>query len=318
MAINILGLNATEATLVKNSSPIRSYRLGNQDEIKNRLNQAKENGEVKDLLQLSGVSSLKINNPTNESNPRKTGADYSVDAFFRKDMPKMQNGDGSYSISGVTFTEDELQKARNYMKAAVAELPGGGTLEYADYAKMAIAENSVNSFAKYNFSKEQQDVIAIAMKEYNAGLEELQEQILSKDNVVSNNYGELSDYYGKSIKMDQAMVENINKLKKELSRITGRTYKKSEVGDAPGIISSATNSELISNIKDTFSNVDFNDKDAVNDAMKNYRELVRPAFDASDRLMRNDNSLYDDTNAFTKLIEKMKMSLSATHVDFSV
>lgn len=314
MAINILGLNATEATLVKNSSPIRSYRLGNQDEIKNRLNQAKENGEVKDLLQLSGVSSLKIN----ESNLRKTGADYSVDAFFRKDMPKMQNGDGTYSISGVTFTEDELQKARNYMKAAVAELPGGGTLEYADYAKMAIAENSVNSFAKDNFSKEQQDVIAVAMKEYNAGLEELQEQILSKDNVVSNNYGELSKYYGKSIKMDQAMVENINKLKEELSRITGRAYKKSEVGDAPGIISSATNSELISNIKDTFSNVDFNDKDAVSNAMKKYRELVRPAYDASDRLMRNDNSLYDDTNAFTKLIEKMKMSLSATHVDFSV
>lgn len=318
MAINILGLNATEATLVKNSSPIRSYRLGNQDEIKNRLNQAKENGEVKDLLQLSGVSSLKINITSNESDPRKTGADYSVDAFFRKDMPKMQNGNGSYSISGVTFTEDELQKARNYMKAAVAELPGGGTLEYADYAKMAIAENSVNSFAKDNFSKEQQDVIAIAMKEYNAGLEELQEQILSKDNVVSNNYGELSKYYGKSIKMDQAMVENINKLKEELSRITGRTYKKSEVGDAPGIISSATNSELISNIKDTFSNVDFNDKDAVNDAMKKYRELVRPAYDASGRLLRNDNSLYDDTNTFAKLIEKMKMSLSATHVDFSV
>lgn len=318
MAINILGLNATEATLVKNSSPIRSYRLGNQDEIKNRLNQAKENGEVKDLLQLSGVSSLKINITSNESDPRKTGADYSVDAFFRTDMPKMQNGNGSYSISGVTFTEDELQKARNYMKIAVAELPGGGTLEYADYAKMAIAENSVNSFAKDNFSKEQQDVIAVAMKEYNAGLEELQEQILSKDNVVSNNYGELSKYYGKSIKMDQAMVENINKLKEEISSITGRTYKKSEVGDAPGIITSATNSELISNIKDTFSNVDFNDKDAVNNAMKMYRELVRPAYDASDRLMRNDNSLYDDTNAFTKLIEKMKMSLSATHVDFSV
>ena len=318
MAINILGLNATEATLVKNSSPIRSYRLGNQDEIKNKLNQAKENGEVKDLLQLSGVSSLKINITANESDPRKTGVDYSVDAFFRKDMPKMQNGDGSYSISGVTFTEDELQKARNYMKVTVAELPNGGTLEYADYAKMTIAENSVNSFAKDNFYKEQQDVIAVAMKEHNAGLEELQEQILSKDNVVSNNYGELSNYYGKSIKMDRAMVENINKLKKELSRITGRTYKKSEVGDAPGIISSATNSELISNIKDTFSNVDFNDKDAVNDAMKNYRELVRSAYDVSGRLMRNDNLLYDDTNTFTKLIEKMKMSLSATHVDFSV
>lgn len=66
-----------------------------------------------------------------------------------------------YSISGVTFTEDELQKARNYMKAAVAELPGGGTLEYADYVKIAIAENSVNSFAKDNFSKEQQESLLL-------------------------------------------------------------------------------------------------------------------------------------------------------------
>ena len=40
MAINILGLNATEAMLVKNPSPIRSYRLGMQDEIKYKLNQA--------------------------------------------------------------------------------------------------------------------------------------------------------------------------------------------------------------------------------------------------------------------------------------
>ena len=52
-----------------------------------------------------------------------------------------------------------------------------------------------------------------------------------------------------------------------------------------------------------------NDKDAINDAMKKYRELVRPAYDASGRLLENDNSLYDDTNIFAKLIEKMKMSL---------
>lgn len=318
MAINILGLNATEATLVKNASPIRSYRLGNQDKIKNELNQAKENGKMKDLLQLSGIDSLKINSMANESGPRKTGADYSVDAFFRKDMPQMKNGDGSYSIAGVNFSEDELQKVRNYMKAAVEELPGGGTLEYSDYAKMAIAENSVNSFAKDNFSEEQQKVIVTAMKEYNAGLEELQEQILSKENVVSNNYGELSNYYGKSIKMDQGMVDNINKLKEEISCITGRKYKKSEVGDAPGIICAATNKDLIKDIKNTFSNIDFNDESAVNDAMNKYRQLIRPAYDASDRLMRDDNLLYDDTDTFTKLIEKMKMSLSATHIDYSV
>ncbi len=52
---------------------------------------------------------------------------------------------------------------------------------------------------------------------YNAGLEALQEQILSKDNVVSNNYGELSNYYGKSIKMDQAIDFKV--LYKEFSLI---------------------------------------------------------------------------------------------------
>lgn len=64
--------------------------------------------------------------------------------------------------------------------------------------------------------------------------------------------------------------------------------------------------------------MDFNDRAAVDDAMKKYRELVRTAYDALGRLLRNDNSLYDDTNTFAKLIEKMKMNLSATHVDFSV
>ena len=52
--------------------------------------------------------------------------------------------------------------------------------------------------------------MANAIAFYNAGLEALQEQILSKDNVVSNNYGELSNYYGKSIKWIRQKILKCN------------------------------------------------------------------------------------------------------------
>ena len=55
--------------------------------------------------------------------------------------------------------------SRGYIELLVYFFLQGVKLSDADYAKMAIAEN-VNSFAKDNFSKEQQDVIAVAMKEY--------------------------------------------------------------------------------------------------------------------------------------------------------
>lgn len=320
MAIDILSLNATEVvTLIKNDYPLQAYsKRENQVEIKDKLNSAIKNGEVRDLLQLSGVDALKIDSIRNEGGPQRTTLNYSVDVFFRKDMPKIQNGDGTYSISGVKFTEDELLKARNFMKAIAAELTNGGTLDYSDYAKMSIAENSVNSFAKDNFSNEQQQVISKAMREYNAGLEELQERLLSEDSVVSNDYGELSKYYGKSQRLSQSEVDAINKMKEELSRLTGRELPKSVVGDAPGIICAATNTKLISEIKDIFSNIDFNDKDEVNNAMKKYRELIRPAYDAQGYLSRDDSALYRDTDSFMKLIEKLKMSLDSAHIDYSV
>lgn len=56
--------------------------------------------------------------------------------------------------------------SRGYIELLVYFFLQGVKLSDADYAKMAIAENSVISFAKDNFSKEQQDVIAVAMKEY--------------------------------------------------------------------------------------------------------------------------------------------------------
>jgi hypothetical protein len=108
MAIDILGLNIPEVTLTRsdNIQPVAT-RL-TSEKAKEILNNAKENGEIKDLLQLSGVEQNQVVNLKTSSYAGKS--DYSVSAFFRADMPKQKNADGTYSISGVDFSEEELVK----------------------------------------------------------------------------------------------------------------------------------------------------------------------------------------------------------------
>lgn len=320
MAINILSLNTPEATLIRPANAPVAYRI-DQNKIKADLQRAKENGEVKDLLQLSGAAQEKISSMEKADSRQKT--DYSVDAFFRKDMPKIQNEDGTYSVGGVTFTQDELEKARTVMKAAVEEIsagPGKGTtLDYRDYAAMAIAEASVNKFAQENFNEDQQKVIAKAMQEYNEGLEELQEDALSNMTLVKNDYGTLSNYYGLSQVLDQNLADALNKMKDEISKMTGRQYAKSVAGMTTGVVQTATNTKLINNIKAAFSDLDLNDKAAVDSAMKKYQELVKPAYLANGADSRSINRLLQkDTGAFEQMIEKIRLSQAYKHIDFSV
>lgn len=317
MAINISSLNATEVTFVKRDNPLQEYNSTKVSEfdIKGKLEDAVKLGHVSNLLDVSGVDTLSIT--ANPDGPRRNTANYSVDAFFRKDMPKIQNGDGTYNISGVRFTEDELVKARNFMKATASELKRG-TLDYSDYAKMAIAENAVNSFAKDNFSIEQQEVLSKAMKEYNEGLLEDQKRSMSIGDVVSNDWGELSNYYGKSERLDQARADALNKMKEEMSRLIGEPLPKAKAGDVIGIITSATNADLISKVKDTFSNINFNDKDEIDEAMQKYRELMRPAYKAGHYIEHDDGALYRDTDSFMKMIGNLKLSLSSAHIDCSI
>ena len=319
MAINISTLNGIEIIpdMIVRPEATQMFKH-DATEIKDKFAQAKENGQIVDLLEISGVSQEKINAMASETGPKRTGASYSVASFFRKDMPQLKNGDGSYTIAGVKFSEDELMRARNVMKESVSDLQYKVTLDYSDYAKMSIAESAVNSFAKDNFSEEQRGVIAKAMKEFNAGLEERQSKSLSKSNVVDNDYGELSKYYGKSQVIDHSLADEMNKLKDEITRMTGHKFTKTVAGKAPGIITSATNEELINTIKDTFSKVDLNDKDEVDSSMKKYRDLMRPAYKAGGYIERDDSALYRDTDSFMKMINTIKLSISSAHVNYSV
>ena len=117
MAINIWGLNAKEAILVRNQ-PSTTMRLKvNSDEIKDKFQKAKENGEIKDLLELSGASEDSVLSiKSSADGPRQMTTHYSVDSFFRKDMPRIQNSDGTYSIDNVSFTKEELLKLNKQLK----------------------------------------------------------------------------------------------------------------------------------------------------------------------------------------------------------
>lgn len=67
----------------------------------------------------------------------------------------------------VTFTEEELVKARNVMQTAAKQINGDAgiksNLDYKDYAMMALAEKAVGDYAKEHFNEAQQQVIADAM-----------------------------------------------------------------------------------------------------------------------------------------------------------
>lgn len=325
MAINILGLNAKEAILVRNQ-PAMTMRLKvNSDEIKDKIQKAKENGEIKDLLELSGVSENSVLSiKSSADGPKQMTTHYSVDSFFRKDMPRIQNSDGTYSIDNVSFTKEELERARNVMQAAVSEFgPGKCTmLDYRDHAAFAIAETGVHAYAKENFNEEQQRVMEKAMQEYKAGLLEIQDSYMNNGKTVSNDYGEISKYYGLSPVYDEAMTDALNKMKEELSRITNRPFRPVVAGESSGIVSVATNQELICNISNVFKDVDLNDVDSIKKAISKYNELVKPAYLANGAqtgsVNHMNNWLNHDEDKFMSLIANIRRSQLYKPMDVTV
>ena len=319
MAIDIMSLQVPTATLVNSNSAPAVYRV-NSDKIREDLQKAKDDGNVKDLLQLSGRTADEINNLKAESpDGVKRICNYSLDSFFRKDMPQISNSDGSYTIGGVKFTEEELIMARDIMKTVADSISAGAgkniNLDYRNYAEMALAENAVSQFAKNNFDEEKQNVISKAMKEYNAGLMELQDELLSKREYVHNDYGKISDYYGLSRVMTESDAAAINKMKEEIGKLTGGSSHLSKAGDIMGMEQIATNKDLINNISETFRNVDLSDKEAVKNAMNKYQELVRPAYQAIDKSQAEARK---ETEGFMSMLNKIMANKSYKSVDFMI
>lgn len=324
MGMDILGLQARAATLINNNTVPESYRV-NAEKLKTDLQKAKEEGNIKDLFQVSEKGQEEIDRVhAMGTEGMRILCNYSRDVFFTRDMPKVANADGSYTISGVSFSEDELVRARDAMKTA-ADIIGLGAgkninIDYRNYAEMALAENAVKQYAGKALNKEQQEVVTKAMQEYNAGLVDLQDNLLAENNFVKNDYGRVSDYYGLSRVMSEEDAQLTNKLKAELSRLTGKPYKESKAGDLTGLTQIATNQDLTKKITELFQNVDLSDKKSVDFAVKQYQELMKPVYQASQMMSpsKAGEMAAREAGNFFAAAEKVMAYASYKSVDFLI
>ena len=320
MGINILNLNVPEAVIIKRDSVAFTPKKIDPQKLKDSLAAAKENGQLGDLLQLSGVDKNSV--LSIKSNPQNQAVSYTMDSFFRKDMPLIKNSDGNYQIEKVSFTEDELKKARNMMMTAVKQIHGEAgiksTLDYKDYAAMSLAENAVNSYAKDNFNEEQQNIIAKAMKGYMDGLDELQKKTINSAGFGKTEYGDFSDYYGLGQILDDTSAKAMNELREEMERVSGRTYGRVSAGQVIGSANIATNNPLIEKMKSLFSNVDLDNKDDFDNAVKRYNDLIRPAYVAYGMERNLDSIIGRDADKFNNMLEAIRLSSMYKPVDISL
>lgn len=285
MAINLMnlyGLNKPEATIVRQKIQPSTLRL-DLDTVKTNWEQIKS--ESKDLVMISGEAQVTgktvSQNDIDGLGDLKRTVSYSSDVFFQRDMPRTPSGDNEYIVGGVSFSKEELEKCRMVMKTAAENIGcgiGKGTdIDYKNYAQMGIATSCVKTFAENNLTEEQAVVLNKAMEEYNQALIDFQNQTYEDGNYVDTPYANQADYYGKARVLSDGEIEVINKLKEEISRLTGRYMEPSRKGMVAST-PSATNETLIGKITDLFSDIDCNSVQDINAAAERYKDLMEPAY----------------------------------------
>lgn len=323
MAINLRSLNLPEATLIKPEKTPLSYRL-NTDKIKENWDEIKADSKCLGHISLEGAS-YESSVPTGtveNTGGLKQITNYSLDAFFRKDMPKITT-DGKYMVGGETFTEEELQQCRMVMKSAVdgigCGIGKGINIDYRNYAQMGIAVSTVKTYAAENLTEEQAAVVNKAMQSYNEALINLEKEVCSGSDYVQTDY-ECSEYYGLGHVLSDTEIDFINEFKEEITKLTGKEYEPT-VGIKIGVVGSATNQELIGQITDLFSNMDSTDEKSIDAVMARYRELIKPAYIAKGwdetpgALTRNINQ---DIENFKKQMTQILIAANYHATDYSI
>lgn len=326
MAINLYTLHAKElVSLTRTSTQSASYRL-NTDKITENWEQIKS--DSRNMIQISQESAayygnISVDEMKNAGEVRRMECNYSLDAFFRKDMPQVTT-DGGYMVGGVYFSKEELEQCRMVLKTASDNMGCGigknTNLDYRNYAQMGIAVGMVKRFANGNLTEKQAGVVNKAMQEYNEALIDMERELMSDGSYVDSKYSGISDYYGKAKILSDGEIEAINNLKKELSKITGRYYEPSKSGMISGV-QSATNQELIHSIVDLFSDLDYTDKKSVDLAMEKYKEWMKPAYTAYG--MRDSHGslsrvLNEDVAGFRRQIANVLRASEYHMTDYSI
>lgn len=178
----------------------------------------------------------------------------SVEGLFG--IKAKEESDNTFSIDGTAFTADELQKAVGVLKGTEGEISAHITesklLDYINYAHFEIARNVVDKYSKKNLNTQQTELV---IKALNSFIEKAQEV---HDSIIKRIFEKTQDkYYGYKV-TDTAVND-------DLATVTGDKVV-------------ASNQDLINRITALFSSVDFSDSAAVSKVIKDFKEMVIPAY----------------------------------------
>lgn len=178
----------------------------------------------------------------------------SVEGLFG--IKAKEESDNTFSIDGTIFTAEELQKAVRVLKGVEGEISAHITesklLDYINYAHFEIARNVVGKYAKKNLNTEQTELV---IKALNSFIEKAQEV---HDSIIKRIFEKTQDkYYGYKV-TDTAVND-------DLATVTGDKVV-------------ASNQDLINRITSLFSTADFSDSSAVSKVIKDFKEMVIPAY----------------------------------------
>jgi len=178
----------------------------------------------------------------------------SVEGLFG--IKAKEESDNTFSIDGTVFTAEELQKAVRVLKGVEGEISAHITesklLDYINYAHFEIARNVVGKYAKKNLNTEQTELVIKALNSFINKAQEVH------DTIIERIFEKTQDkYYGYKV-TDTAVND-------DLATVTGDKVV-------------ASNQDLINRITSLFSTADFSDSAAVAKIIKDFKEMVIPAY----------------------------------------
>ncbi len=190
---------------------------------------------------------------------RDSWNNHPVSSLYRTEIPINKNAEGAYKIGGVSFAEEEFDAARKLVTGVGSQLKAG-YLSYRDYAKMEVAQKVVENSAAAGFSEDQAKVIGKAMRDYNNGLVERQNEMLSGRTTRVNNDPESGRYFGVEVLVPGSVTESG----------TPR-YASTDI---------ATDRELIKTLRDSIRAVDITGKNAASELKTLYQDIMKPVYAA--------------------------------------
>lgn len=310
---NYLSLSS-KSTAVRNDGKV--YDPLTQDEIAIR---AKEADDKKRIAE-------EIAKAEEEEAKRKSAIDYSKpmvltssERFGTKDYDLIEDR-MNYIIDGVSFTGKQTNTIKRILDTCFQF--SSVLLDYGHYVQMGVAEGVIKQYAKDNLNEEQSRVVNGFVHDFCEKRIQDQEKYLSESNVTSDNseyglYGNVHQYYNRYTNSEQDRIRasstiewlNSHLERKDISEKfrseTIEIFQRQLDTGKFWVSNSATNTELISKLRKTFSDLDYSDNKMIDEALDNYIELMRPVVGLKGSGTNAGEDLQSYSNTWKEKIETL-------------